>query len=130
LTNIPTANRSYYKTASGYPLRIDVVPGGAVRVGSGFTMATLNSTIGALDGTLATIDWVLSLPQPPSYLLTSYQAKIQNHTWALAPLTSFNWQEYADALDQLNYVTMYSRFFSYFQGLYPRIELSSTASSI
>lgn len=89
--------RSFYQTASGSTIRVDLVDGWSI-AGTGFTNANITSAFGASDGVLAIIDNII-LPPP-------YVSDIVRSFYHVEVPDGINLTDYSDFVDSIYGITM------------------------
>ena len=90
--------RSFYQTASGSTIKVDIVDGWPF-AGTGFTNGNITEAFQALDGVLAIVDSIILPPPHVSDVVKSlYNFEVPE---------GVNLTDYSDAIDALYGITMY-----------------------
>ena len=97
IINENITNRTFYQTASGSTIRVDVKDGWFI-AGTGFTNGNITNAFGASDGVLAIID---SIILPPPYI-----SDVVRSLYNFKLPDGVNLTDYADNIDSLYAITM------------------------
>ena len=98
MINENITERSFYQTASGSTIRVDVIDGWPI-AGTGFTSGNITVAFQALEGVLAIVDSII-LPPP-------FVSDVVRSFYNFEVPEGVNLTDYSDEIDALYGITMY-----------------------